>query len=278
LVAATDAIPRPLRLRLARLVAPVLQRRMPQECAAVRRNFARICPEADAARMERHVRALFGNFACFFADLMSLNRRPFTVQQRYLRHVRGYDHLQALLASPKGFVAATAHLGNWELAGRLLASFGKPLHILMAAEQHQAVQTLLRGGHYPPGLRIASNQDMGQFMKLLMALRRGEIVAIQADRATGHRGDVAMRFFGAPACFPKGPFMLAAAAGVAVLPCFCLMQPDQRYDIWIDPAIPVARGQEMAALQQVVLAVERYVAMAPDQWFNFYDIWDTTVA
>lgn len=278
LVAAVRVVPRPLRLRLARAVAPLFTRRMPRECDAARRNFARIRPDADAATSARHVQALFGNFACFFTDLLSINRQSLSEQRRYLRHVQGADHLQALLAASKGFVAATAHIGNWDLAGRLLAGCNRPMYVLMAAEQHRAVQTLLRGGNYPANFRIVSNQDVGQFVKLLVALRRGGIVAIQADRATGHRGDVARHFFGAPAHFPKGPLMLAAAAGVPVLPCFCLMRPDQRYDIFMDPPVPVARGAEDDALQQVVLALERYVSLAPDQWFNFYDIWESAAA
>jgi predicted LPLAT superfamily acyltransferase len=44
--------------------------------------------------------------------------------------------------------------------------------------------------------------------------------------------------------------------------------------VFVDEAITVCRGQEAAALQQMVRVLERYVAMAPDQWFNFYDIWD----
>jgi len=110
-------------------------------------------------------------------------------------------------------------------------------------------------------------------VQLLMALRRGDVVAFQADRVTGHRRDVPVTFFGTPALFPYGPFALAAAAQVPILPCFCLMRPDRHYDIFVDEAIMVARGQEVHALQHMVRVLERYVAMAPDQWFNFYDIW-----
>jgi KDO2-lipid IV(A) lauroyltransferase len=249
---------------------------MPQEEAAARRNLVRILPGADAVAMARIVRALFGNFAAVFTDLLSLNRQALPVLQTYVHSVRGLERVQATLVSGRGFVAATAHMGNWDLAGRLLSAYGRTVHVLVAPEQHVAIHRLLRQRGGVPGLRFVTNDSAEGFVRLLMALRRGDIVAVQADRITGHRSDVPVRFFGTAARFPGGPFVLAAAAQVPVLPCFCLLRPDQRYDIFVDEPIAVLRGREDVALQQMVGVLERYVAMAPDQWFNFYDVWDNT--
>jgi KDO2-lipid IV(A) lauroyltransferase len=251
---------------------------MPRECAAVRRNLARLLPTASALEVERQAHAVFRNFAYFFADLLSLNRAAHPVQQRYVHSVHGLEHLQAVLASPRGFVAATAHLGNWDLAGRLLSTYGRTLHVLMAPEQDAALQSFLRQRGAQAGLRFVTTDHPTVFVQLLTALRRGEVVAVQVDRATGHRSDVLVPFCGVPAPFPLGPFKLAGAAQVPVLPCFCLMRPDQRYDIFVDAAIVVARGHEERALQQMVGVLQRYVLMAPDQWCNFYDVWDTKLA
>jgi predicted LPLAT superfamily acyltransferase len=30
-------------------------------------------------------------------------------------------------------------------------------------------------------------------------------------------------------------------------------------------------------MQQMVRVLERYIAMAPDQWFNFYDVWQSPI-
>jgi lauroyl/myristoyl acyltransferase len=165
-------------------------------------------------------------------------------------------------------------MGNWELASRLLLSFGRPLYVLMAPEQHATVQRLLRQGNQPDGLHLVTHEHSGSFVQLLMALRRGAIVAIQADRATGHRRDLVAPFFGTPALFPGGLFALAAAAEAPVLPCFCLLRSDNRYDIFVEQAITLSRGQEGAALHKIVCLLERYIRMAPDQWFNFYDFWN----
>jgi predicted LPLAT superfamily acyltransferase len=51
------------------------------------------------------------------------------------------------------------------------------------------------------------------------------------------------------------------------------MRPDTQYEIWVDQALTIAPGHEEAALCQMVRVLERYIAMAPNQWYNFYDVW-----
>jgi lauroyl/myristoyl acyltransferase len=249
---------------------------MPRENAAILSNLARVLPGTSPSDIERQAQQLFCNFACFFADLLSLNRCAPSRQEHYVLRVHGLEYLQAVLASPRGCIAATAHLGNWELAGRLLSTYKRTVHVLTAPEHKPGIQRFLRQGSQAAGLHFVTNEGTAVFVQLLMALRRGDVVAVQMDRATGHRSDVTVPFFGAPAVFPLGPFLLARAAQVPVLPCFCVMRPDARYEIWVDQAIPVAPGHEEAALYQMVRVLERYIAMAPNQWYNFYDVWDAT--
>lgn len=269
----TPLMPRPVRFALANVVAAFFRWLMPREYAVSRANIARIRPDADPVTTAQMTRSLFRHFAYYFVDLLSLNRQSLEIQQRHVHRVHGLERLEAVLESGSGFVAATAHLGNWELAGRLLSPFGKTVHVLTAPEQQAAIQRLLREQNHPPSLRFVSNDGAGVFVNLLMALRRGEVVAVQIDRGTGHRSDLLIDFFDAPARFPSGPFILARAASVPVMPFFCLMRPDRLYDIHIGEAIAVARGGEAAALRHMIRVLEHYVAKAPDQWFNFYDVW-----
>ena len=73
-----------------------------------------------------------------------------------------------------------------------------------------------------------------------------------------------MPFFGEPAAFPLGPFVLARAAGAAVIPAFCAMTPGGRYRLEVDPPIWVKPGEEQAGLATVVAALERVIRTYPD--------------
>jgi len=108
----------------------------------------------------------------------------------------------------------------------------------------------------------------------MAALRRGESVALQGDRALGNRGDVLVPFFGHQAPFPIGPFQLARAAAVPLVPAFCTLDGDGRYALRVLEPLTIVRGGEEDALRVWVAMLERLVAQKPTQWFNFFDIWN----
>jgi lauroyl/myristoyl acyltransferase len=111
-------------------------------------------------------------------------------------------------------------------------------------------------------------------LELLAALRRGEVVGVQGDRALGTKGDVVIPFFGRPARFPLGPFLLSSGVGVPLLPAFCILDAQYRYMVKIAEPFTAARGEEEAAARTWVAALEAIVREYPTQWFNFFDIWE----
>lgn len=266
------ALPRPARLRLARGLGRLLARTLAAERRAVRRNLGRVLAGAAPAVIEARVGETFANFGAFFADLLTLNRRPGTDLGAYVASAEGEHHLDGAIAAGRGVVLLTAHLGNWEFAGRLLSSrSGRTAHVVLSAEQDAALERYLRLDG--PRLRFVTRRHATSTLGLVAALRRGELVAMQADRPSGGRGDAIVPFFGEPAAFPLGPFVLARAIGAAVIPAFCVMAPGGRYRLEIDAPIWVKPGEEQGGLATVVAALERVIRAHPTQWFNFYDAW-----
>jgi lauroyl/myristoyl acyltransferase len=270
------ALPRRARLTLARAVARHAAGWFPVERARVAANVARVRPDLDAGARGALVDEVFRHFAICFADLISTNRRAGR-PERLLAGIEGDEHLLSALADGRGLVLVTAHLGNWELGGRLIASrLKRPTHVIVAAEADPGVERFLRGGDSP--IHFVRRGDPRAMMPLVGALRRGEAVALQGDRALGTRGDVAVEFFGAPAAFPLGPFVLARAARVPMVPAFCLLGRDRRYTVVIAEPIRVALGEETAALARWASVLETAVRRAPEQWFNFFDVWSASPA
>jgi KDO2-lipid IV(A) lauroyltransferase len=269
--ALTGVLPRAARLALARAVAGPASTWFPAERARVRANLARVRPGASAAALERLVDEVFRYFAACFIDLISTNRRE-ARPERLVGRIEGDEHLLAANAEQRGLVLVTAHLGNSELGGRLLAArLARPTHVVVAAEADPGVERFLRGGSAP--VRFVRRGDPMAALPLVAALRRDEIVALQGDRALGTRGDVRVAFFGEPAPFPLGPFLLARAAGAPVVPAFCLLERDRRYTVAMARPIRVTAGEEAAALAEWVGVLETMVRRAPEQWFNFFDVW-----
>ena len=268
-------LPRRARLALAGALGAALASACAAEARVVDANLARVLPTRSAADRARLVRELFAHFAMCFADLITTNRQR--ASPDLVGPGEGDEHVGGILAGG-GFIVLTAHVGNWELAGRTLVARGggRPLHIVMAPEADPGVERLLRRDGAP--VRFVTLRSPADAVPLVAALRRGEIVGMQGDRPLGHRGDVPIEFFGAPALFPLGPFLLARAAGVPVLPAFCVLGANRRYAVHVQAPLRVERGEEATALRRWVDGLASVIARHPTQWFNFADPWSVASA
>jgi lauroyl/myristoyl acyltransferase len=264
---AVSVVPRGGRLALARGLGRLAPRFFPREQLAVRRALE-IVTGASGARLAQLATSVFRNFAMCFSDLVSTNRRPADQLVQYVGPVSGAEHLDGLSG---GIVSVTAHVGNWELAGRLLAArSARRTHVVVAPDAPDLGRWVRRDGD---GMRFVARRAPAIGIELLAALRRGEVVAVQGDRALGTRGDVTLPFFGRPAPFPLGPFLLARAARAPVVAAFCVLDASHRYRVHVAKPMIVERGDEEAAAGAWVAALEDVVREHPTQWFNFFDVW-----
>src|SRR5262249_58602484 len=101
-----------------------------------------------ARERDRLVAAVFRNSAVCFADLIAANRRADIAT--LVAGIEGMSDMTKAARAGRGLVVVTAHLGNWELAGRMLARDGaRPTHVVVEAEADPAVERFLRGGEAP---------------------------------------------------------------------------------------------------------------------------------
>lgn len=269
LAEALGVAPRGVRLALARQVGRLAPRLLPAERRAIQKALALITGTA-GERLDALTVALFRDFATCFADLVSTNRRSAAQLAGLLGTVTGAEHFDG---APGGLVSITAHVGNWELAGRLLANrLARPTHVVVSPEEAPELERWVRRDG--EGVRFVPRGRPSVGVELVAALRRGEVVALQGDRALGNGADVWIPFFGVPAPFPLGPFLLARAAGVPVVPAFCVLDGCDRYDVRIAAPIGVGRGEEETAARAWVAVLEGVVREHPTQWFNFFDVWN----
>lgn len=241
---------------------------MPTERAAIRETMTRLTG-ASGSELDRLTVRVFTDFAMCFSDLVSTNRQSVASMTAHVGELEGIERLARLTG---GLISLTAHVGNWEMAGRLLAgSSARPTHVVVAPEEARDLERWVR--REGDGVRFVTRSRPTVSLELVAALRRGEVVGMQGDRALGTRGDVMLPFLGRPAPFPLGPFRLASGVGVPVLPAFCLLDERYRYVVRIAEPLAVERGKEAEAAHTWVAALEAIAREYPTQWFNFFDIW-----
>jgi lauroyl/myristoyl acyltransferase len=186
-----------------------------------------------------------------------------------------------LLPRGRGIVVLTSHFGSWEIAAHLMQRFGRRVNVVMAREANPSVETFQSALRERNGLRVL-HSDSSPFasVEMLQALRRGEVVAIQIDRAAPGQVTRPIEFFGAPASFQYGPFALARLAGVPLWPVFAVRLGTRHYRIMPEPLRTIPRDasetETVAVMRDVVRSFERRVRAHPHQWFQFKPFWDTS--
>src|SRR5207249_8288559 len=110
------------------------------ERAATRRSLE-VMTAATGRRRDELTAEVFGEFAMCDSALIAASRRPARIGS-YLGAIRGREHLQGYDGA---LSSLTAHVGNWELAGRVLAQHSaRTTHVVVAAEEARALQRWLR--------------------------------------------------------------------------------------------------------------------------------------
>jgi lauroyl/myristoyl acyltransferase len=186
--------------------------------------------------------------------------------------------LATVFANDKGVIALTSHFGCWEIGARVMRRFDRPVNLVMAHEGNPTVQAFQEEMRAQHGLKIIHSDDSPfASVEMLRALARGEIVAMQLDRAAPGQVTREVEFFGRKAPFQVGPFHLARAAGVPLWPVFSVQEGRKQYKLLASNLYRIPRRADDAVLASVMNDVvglfEKRVRQYPFQWFQFQDFW-----
>ena len=187
-----------------------------------------------------------------------------------------------LMDASTGFIMVTAHVGHWEVGSRS-GRADRKVHIVREPEMDPEAQEFLSsllektgGGQFE--IHHSGVRDLALGARLLEALRRGEVVAIQGDRPGGGGRVHRVTLFDRPFDMPVGPAALARLANVPLVPVFVFRTGRSMSRVVVRQPIAVDReGPRQRALEEAVEALAKEVEWAirtqPDQWFCFRDLW-----
>lgn len=278
-----DSMPLFVGYGLTRGVTEVAYHSSPNQRAGIEANVRQALrhtrPELGEAERERLVRRLvyriFQNRGVWFADLSVLAGRRQVDGLFHFENSGDWEALRRQLATGRGAIVASAHLGNWHGGGIALARAGVPVRVVMY--KNHAGDIMDQKVARRAGVRQTYiNSDPMAMMEIVRALRAGEVLAMLVDKPWDSRS-VSVPFFGKPSLFPVGPVRVARLAGVPIFPAFCVWKRPREYEAVLCEPIEVTGSDpdaaERQALERLALVIERQVAANLPVWFNFTPAW-----
>lgn len=266
--AAGRIVPKAVLYRVADVVGGVSRRTSPEKDLAVRENLRRVFPDASPRELARLSRRTFRNFIRYLVDYGRFRSMSSEAILSEIPVFEGEQNLSAALASGKGIIVVTGHIGNWELGGCFLAQQRGALNVVTVSGARRDVDTVRASYRRDHQVRTIF-MDASPFaaIDIMAALRRGEVVAMLIDR-WGPESGIRTGFFGGSCYLPKGPLALSRATGAVVLSSF-VVRDGRAYKAIIDEPFVVTGEDDGPYARRLADALERAILRYPDQWYNF---------
>ncbi len=281
-------------IRLAAFWVSILGRRATRVLvcvvAAYYALFDRTARRASATWLERvngkapTFAQIYNHILCFAQ--VTLDRLLFvrgTVDMFEIKRT-GTEALERQVETGRGAFLLGAHLGSMDAMRAEGENQRLPVSVVGHFENARMINSVLEALN--PELSSQMVHTGRDPISLALTLRdrisEGGLIAVTADRVGLNDKFVEVDFFGAPAVFSTGPFILASVLKCPIYLVFGLYFEPNRYELFCErfaDRIELPRGGRDEALRVVVSRyaerLESYCRRAPNNWFNFFDFWES---
>ncbi len=226
----------------------------------------------NAAEKKSILRRSFITFTRTLLDVIWFSTRS---EKRLTKYVELDENTRQAFCK-KNQICVTAHFGNWEAVGQIMALHGFPFHSIAMPVKNPEVDRLLIARREVTGQKIIPRE--GALRKLLGVLRSGGKTAFLVDQNTTEaEGGIWVDYFGLPVPVTPAPAALAIKTASEIFIGFCAPQRGGRYRVYVAETIqpPAVAGDETtrALTQQILSAIEREVRKYPEHWLWMYKRW-----
>ncbi len=249
----------------------------PRRVAVGMRFYRALFPEKSRAYHRWCTFRQFLDFTHVFRDRLLLSD-PGKITTDF----EGWERLRDAMRC-RGGILLMSHMGNWEVAARLLKKTLPDLKLMlyMGVKQKEQIEGLQKQTVRRSDIHIVGVGDAGgspfDIVEGIRFLRGGGLVSLTGDRVwqTDQR-TIAVRFLGEIVRLPAAPYILAMAAGSPLFVFFAVRTQKCHYRFSASPPIHVPaadRSQRESAMtraaQQYADLLEDAVRRHPFQWHHF---------
>ncbi len=163
------------------------------------------------------------------------------------------------------------HVGCWEIGAQFFGDYASKLNVVMFDGEYDKIKDKVDTSQF--GYKIIPINEGGieSLLKIKKAIDEGEYVCFQGDRYSEEGVSQKVRFMGRDAAFPVGPSLVASKFKTPVVFYFAMRERGRRYRFIFEVVDGGLSQQEL--LERYLRIFERVVQKYPQQWFNFFDLW-----
>ncbi|MCM8773329.1 MAG: lysophospholipid acyltransferase family protein [Candidatus Omnitrophica bacterium] len=232
----------------------------------------------DERKVKVYTKEIIRNFSYYLVDFFRLQRIDGHFVKKFIK-IEGLDYLNEVVFAKKGAIILTAHLGNYELGGALIAYLGYDLgfDIYGVALPHKdkRIDEFFNRKRLLYNLKVIPTGVVVK--KCIQILKEGHMVAFLGDRDfTSAKGE-RVHICGKEAMLPKGPAYFSTKTGAPILPAFFVREKKYFYRLIIEPTIYPNLPDREKTMEEVIVeyskVLEKYIKLYPDQWYMFAKYW-----
>jgi len=229
-------------------------------------NLEHCFPELERAQLNALLRQSLMDIGRSLAESASAWLRPAAHSCALVREVEGLEVLQAALASGKGVVGITSHLGNWEVLNHFYCSQCQPV-IFYRPPKLKALDELLQKQRVQLGNQVAPSTVEG-IRLVLKTVRKGGAVGIPADPEPAESAGFFVPFLGTQALTSKFvPAMLSGGKAVGVFLHALRLPHGAGFKVIVEAAPEAMYSEDLQQATQAMSGVlENYVRRYPSQY------------
>lgn len=242
--------------------------------SAVENNLRAIFPDYPETTIRRLSVKTFENFAKYLVDFFRFQILDKEYVARNVK-VENIHYLDPARYSQRGVITLTAHLGNWELGGVVIALLGYPLWVVARPHKQARVDRFFNRQREAKGVKVI---PLGHAARLCLNLLKGNgLIALLGD-VDFYKSGISAELFGRPALLPQGPAVFALKTGSLIVPGFMLRNPDDSFTLkFEEPIEPVVTGDKEKDIKELagryLRVMEGYIRNYPEQWYMFRRFW-----
>jgi len=237
-------------------------------------NLKVIFPEKSGREIRKMRIKMFRNFAKYLVDFFRFSKLDKDYIKKNIK-IENIHYIDEVLSKGKGVIIVSAHLGNWELGGVVIALLGYPFWIVALPHKYKKIDDFFNHQRESKGVKVI---PLGKAVRQSLDILKGnKILALAGDRDFSEKG-IVLDFFGKPTIFPRGPAALSLKTGAKIVPGFMLRNGDDTFTFKFEKPLEFIstgdKNNDLTGLtKQYRNIFEDYIRKYPDQWYMFRRFW-----